>query len=101
MDKTAGIRDLKNNLSRYLRRLAPGQVLAITDRGRIVAELRAHGGEWESGPMIADGYARLVRSGVIRRATETGDPLIHWPSTRELKLPPGTAASLVDEDRGG
>jgi len=35
---SAGIRDLKNNLSWYIRRLKPGQVITVTDRGRVVAD---------------------------------------------------------------
>ena len=39
--KTIGIRDLKARLSQALREVAAGDVLLITDRGRVVAELRS------------------------------------------------------------
>ncbi|MBA2706522.1 MAG: hypothetical protein H0U59_01790 [Gemmatimonadaceae bacterium] len=42
-------------------------------------------------------YDELVASGVLRPALEHDDPLADFPS---LKLPPGTAAALIDEDRG-
>lgn len=98
---SAGIRDLKNNLSRYLRRLRPGEAIAVTDRGRVVAELRSVE-EAEGHPArLGSRYAELVASGVIRPAAEVGDPLEDWPSARAIALPRGTVAALVDEDRGG
>jgi prevent-host-death family protein len=66
---SVGIRELKNNLSRYVRQVAAGECIAVTDRGRVVAELLPPGG---------------------------GDPLAELPV---LALPRGTAAALVDEDR--
>ncbi len=35
-----GTRELKNHLSRYLRRVRAGQVVRVTDRGKVVAEVR-------------------------------------------------------------
>ncbi len=40
---TVGVRELKNRLSEYLRRVAEGEVVIVTDRGRVVAELRPPG----------------------------------------------------------
>ena len=37
--RTVGIRELKNRLSTYLREARAGRTVAITDRGRVVAEL--------------------------------------------------------------
>ncbi|HET7585561.1 MAG TPA: type II toxin-antitoxin system prevent-host-death family antitoxin [Gemmatimonadaceae bacterium] len=99
--RTTGIRDLKNNLSRYLRRLRPGQVITITDHGRVVAELRAAGAGTHTAPLPTHSrYAQLLEAGLIRPAVETGDPLADWPSTRAVSLPRGTVTELVDEDRG-
>jgi len=36
---TVGVRELRQNLSVYLRRVAAGQKLRVTERGRIVAAL--------------------------------------------------------------
>src|SRR5438046_1114 len=36
---SVGIRDLKNHLSRYVRRVEAGERVRVTDRGRVVAEL--------------------------------------------------------------
>lgn len=97
---SAGIRDLKNNLSRYIRRLNPGEAIAVTDRGRVVAELRA--AEDAPGHPARHGtrYSELVAAGVIRPAVESGDPLADWPTARTVALPRGTVAALIDEDRG-
>lgn len=99
--RSAGIRDLKNNLSRYIRRLRPGEAIAVTDRGRVVAELRSPEDPVSGIRQRGERYAQLVAAGVIRPAVETGDPLVDWPAVSEVSLPIGTAASLIDEDRGG
>src|SRR6266516_1510536 len=38
--KAVAVRELKNRLSAYLREVAAGEVVLVTDRGRVVAELR-------------------------------------------------------------
>jgi len=90
---TVGIRELKDNLSRYVMQVVAGKRLTVTDRGRVVAELVPPG-------PVRPGksrYDELVASGVVRRALEQGDPLADFPL---LRLPRGTAAALIDEDRG-
>ncbi len=37
--QTVGIKELKNKLSAYLRAVAAGETVLVTDRGKIVAEL--------------------------------------------------------------
>jgi prevent-host-death family protein len=90
----AGVRDVKNNLSHYLRRLRRGEKVTITAHGRAVAELvppaAGVGGR-------LDRYAALVADGLIRPPLDHGDPLEDWP---DLRMPPGTAARLIAEDRG-
>src|ERR1700740_1792497 len=93
---STGIRNLKNNLSRYLRRVMQGERILVTDRGRVVAELRPPEGMAGVGHG-ATRYRQLVEQGVVRPAREEGDPLAGWPN---LKLPRGTGAQLVDADRG-
>ena len=94
---SAGIRDLKNNLSRYIRRLGVEKRIVVTDRGEAVAELRLP--ETRANDSHAQRYAELVSAGIIRPAIDTGDPLADWPSAEELSLPPGTATALIGEDR--
>ena len=91
---STGIRALKNNLSRYIRRIEGGERIAITAHGRVVAELVPPGARTTGRPSRFD---ELVAAGAIRPPLESGDPTEDWP---DLALPPGTAAALIDADRG-
>lgn len=89
-----GIRALKDHLSRYIRRAEGGERIAVTAHGRVVAELV---------PPAARGQSRrsrwdeLIAAGVLRPPIEAGDPFEGWPT---IRLARGTAAALIDEDRG-
>lgn len=75
--KTVGIKELKNKLSEYVRLAKVGEVVAITDRGHVVAELRAP--KPVDHPLMDDPwFAEQVRLGHIT------------PS----KVPPGTPLEL-------
>lgn len=89
----AGIRELRDNLSRYIRRIESGERIVITAHGRAVAELVPPASASAGRIRPID---RLVASGVITPAIEGGDPLEHWP---DIRLPAGTAAALIDSDR--
>ena len=91
---STGIRDLKDNLSRYIRRIEAGERIAITAHGRVVAELVPPGSRTRGVPSRFD---ELVASGVIRPPLEAGDPTEGWPT---IRLPAGTAAGFIDADRG-
>ena len=89
-----GIRELKDNLSRYIRRAESGERIAVTAHGRVVAELvppetrrESHRSRWDD----------LIMAGVLRPPLEAGDPFEGWPN---IRLPRGTAAELIDDDRG-
>lgn len=92
---STGIRELKDNLSRYIRRVEAGERVAITAHGRVVAELVPSGTRSKDGRRSR--FDELVSAGVIRPPVEAGDPLEAWP---DIRLPPGTAAELIDSDRG-
>ena len=92
---SAGIRELKDNLSRYIRRIEAGERIAITAHGRVVAELVPPGTKSKRTPLAL--FDDLVAAGVIRPPLESGDPTEGWPA---LRLPKGTAAKLIDADRG-
>lgn len=90
----AGIRDLKDNLSRYIRQIEAGERIAVTAHGRVVAQLVP-----PSRPKAThkSRFDDLVASGVIRPALEEGDPLEGWP---DIRLEAGAAAAWIDSDRG-
>lgn len=90
---SAGIREIKDNLSRYIRRTEAGERVSITAHGRVVAELVPPGAGASASPALD----RLLASGAVRPPSEPGDPTEGWP---RLRLPSGTAAKLIDEDRG-
>jgi len=92
---SAGIRELKNNLSHYVRRIEGGERVAVTAHGRVIAELGPPSGD--AADQKQSRYNDLVAAGIARPPVEAGDPLEGWP---DLRLPRGTAARLIDEDRG-
>ncbi|MDZ4826626.1 MAG: type II toxin-antitoxin system prevent-host-death family antitoxin [Actinomycetota bacterium] len=83
-----GVRDLKNNLSRYLERVRAGDQVVVTDHGRPVARLT---------PMDpgVDRLAELVASGVVRAPK---DATRHRPARRVRAK--ATVSDLVHEQRG-
>ena len=90
-----GIRELKDNLSRYIRRIEAGERISVTAHGRVVAELVPPG----PGAKAArrGRFDELIATGVIRPPVEGGDPFEDWP---DIRLPRGTVAHLIDSDRG-
>jgi prevent-host-death family protein len=92
---STGIRDLKNNLSHYVRQIEAGKRIAVTANGRVVAELVPPSGGARPGGVRR--YDELVGSGVIELAVEPDTPLPSWP---EIGAPVGTVADLIASDRG-
>jgi len=62
--KAVGVRELKNRLSAYLGEVAAGEVVLVTDRGRVVAELRRPTVEGLQSP-AEQALGRLVAAGVL------------------------------------
>ena len=81
-----GVRELRRQASAILRRVAAGETVEVTDRGRPVAILLK---------MMPAGLLRLEREGIIRPAD--GDLLRVAP----IGLPPGAQrpSKLVSEGR--
>ena len=50
-----GVRDLRNNLSRYLERVRSGEEVVVTDRGHAIARVLPIGGERVLDRLIAEG----------------------------------------------
>lgn len=61
MAERVGVRELRQNLSRWLRRVESGETFEVTERGRPVAQLTPL-------PPDDDVIARLSREGRIARA---------------------------------
>jgi antitoxin (DNA-binding transcriptional repressor) of toxin-antitoxin stability system len=95
--KAVGVRDLKAHLSSYLRDVAAGEVVLVTDRGRVVAELRTPGQEPD--PRESE-TARRLRRMVERyplRVGEPRDPSVYRASP--VRTASGTGRDLLDADR--
>lgn len=56
-----GVRELKNQLSRYLRRVRAGERVVVTERGRPVAVISS-----PAVPALDRRLAHLLREGVVR-----------------------------------
>ena len=91
---STGIRELNNGLSGYVRRVEKGERVSVTAHGRVVAVL-VPPGEAAAAPSR---LRALIEQGVVRPPRETGDPLPRLPG---IRLPKGTVARLIDEDRDG
>lgn len=94
-----GVRELKNNLSRYIRQVEAGQPIAVTANGRIVAELVPPGtAAARTRKRKLSRYEQLVAEGVIRPAVERGDPF----EGHDLKplMAPGEGLAILDWLRG-
>ena len=76
MSRTVGVAELRQNLSKYLRRVERGERLLVTDRNRPVAELgppSAMGADLDR--LIVEGHvSRPHRHGLPAPLRLTGDP---------------------------
>ena len=66
MVKTTNIRALKDRLSAFLRDVQRGDVILVTDRGRLVAEIRPPTIEAPAAGATAGKLRRLATEGVIK-----------------------------------
>jgi antitoxin (DNA-binding transcriptional repressor) of toxin-antitoxin stability system len=95
--KEVGIRELKNRLSEYVRQVREGEVIMVTDRGEVVAELRAPEAAGNELLQKYPGLVDMVRRGLIRLPSRPHRPGL-YPRLTSV-TPPGTAQRLLDEDR--
>lgn len=82
-----GVRELKNHLSRYLERVADGDEVIVTDRGRPVARL-------SSIDAATDRLAELVAAGVVLPPGSTARQV----PVRRIRAT-GPVSALVAEQR--
>jgi prevent-host-death family protein len=81
-----GVRELRRDASGILRRVAAGETVEVTDRGRPVAVLL---------PTMPSGLARLEREGLLRRAEADILDLVSVPLPSQAAAP----SRLVAEGR--
>jgi prevent-host-death family protein len=96
--KTVGIRDLKNRLSEYLRRVRLGESVLVTDRGEVVAELQPPG-HGQPDPTVPAGLLALAKRGVVTLGA-TGEANLYPALPRLRREPRRSAAQLLDGERG-
>jgi len=95
--RTVGIRELKNSLSEYLRRVRSGESVLVTDRGEVVAELTPPG-RGTSDPSVPPGLLALARRGLATLGAAADASLYRrLPRKGRRKL---SSTQLLDEERG-
>jgi len=70
-----GVRELRNNLSRFLERVSAGEEVVVTDRGRAVARVVPVSGERTLDSLVARGLvtpARTRKAAAPRPITTAG-----------------------------
>jgi len=93
--RAVGVRELKNRLSEYLRLVRNGEEVLVTDRGRVIAELRRPGAERATTPfprLLDYAHRGKARLGAENRADA-------YPELEPL-LSEGQIDGLLDEERG-
>jgi antitoxin (DNA-binding transcriptional repressor) of toxin-antitoxin stability system len=94
--RVVGLRELKNRLSEYVRRVRAGEAVLVTDRGEIVAELRPPGHPTLA-PDIEPGLLELASRGLVCLGGPNSPD--HYPA-----MPPAlrsvTVTALLDAERG-
>jgi prevent-host-death family protein len=92
--KTVGVRELRQNLSKYLERIKQGETLAVTERGHEIARL-------VPSPKAVDPYYLKLaeKYGATIPTKNLLDVIDSLPPWR--KRPAGTTDALLKESRQG
>ena len=94
--KAVGVKQLKARLSEYLRAVKAGEIVLVTDRDEVVAELRPPR-EPPPIPESEDTLQALADAGEVTRAEQTKG---NWQwKARGLGVEEGTVEALLDELR--
>lgn len=97
METKVGIRELKNQLSKYVRQVEGGDVVLVTDRGKVVAELLPPGStrRHDIHPVLLE----MERKGLIRPGTGRNGPEL-YPKLPQMDLGGETVQDVIDFLRG-
>ena len=96
--QTVGVRELKNRLSEYLRRVRLGERVLVTDRGEVVAELLPPG-QGQVDPTVPLGLQSLNKRGLLTFGDLVGTAL--YPTLRRKQgARRRSVAQMLDEERG-
>jgi antitoxin (DNA-binding transcriptional repressor) of toxin-antitoxin stability system len=90
-----GIRELKAKLGEYVQRARRGEIVLVTDRGAVVAELRSPISVSGLPPDLV-GLLPLVERGEVVLGLSSNGP---GYAESSLRMPAGTAQRLLDEER--
>lgn len=93
-----GVRELRNKLSEYLRRVRLGERVLVTDRGEVVAEVLPPG-QAQGDPSTPAGIQALYRRGLLTLGAPGGGNLYPELRRKETKRR-RSVAQLLDEERG-
>ena len=80
-----GVRELRQHASRYLERVAHGESLEVTDRGRPIARLV---------PIETDSWSTMISTGRVTPAEEDGDITAELPGDYDVD-----ASALLEQMR--
>lgn len=94
---TVGIRELKNNLSHYVREVERGKTISVTAHGRVVAELAPPVAKRRKAAKRLSRWEQMIADGKIRLAVEDGDPFEGEDLTP--LFPPGSSQEWLDWSR--
>src|SRR5688572_10108038 len=95
--KTVGVRELKNRLSEYIRRVRSGEGVLVTDRGEVVAELTPPG-QGAVDLAVPPGLSALAKRGLVTLGAP-GDANL-YPALPRARPKKRSAAQLLDDERG-
>jgi antitoxin (DNA-binding transcriptional repressor) of toxin-antitoxin stability system len=92
--KAVGIKQFKAHLSEYVRLAKSGEIVLVTEREEVVAELRPARRQAPLTTETDDVLAELAEAGDVERAGATKS---RWSwKVKGLGLPKGTAAKILD-----
>jgi antitoxin (DNA-binding transcriptional repressor) of toxin-antitoxin stability system len=95
--KSIGVKTLKARLSEYLRLVRAGEVVLVTDRNEVVAELRPTNRQSVVPPTLDDRLQLLAEQG---QATLRTEEIRRWPGPMtKVKLRDFSSQALLDSIR--